>query len=90
MFGKTFAASKIFTNERQGYNRKLIMASKVDITLFVSSFSIYVILLNLNVLLSFSCPKFKLILMAMQYVQIVVLALIVDLVEQPLSTTSHA
>jgi len=67
------------------------MASKVDITLFVSSFSIYVILLNLNVLLSFSCPKFKLILMAnMQYVQIVVLALIVDLVEQPLSTTSHA
>jgi hypothetical protein len=90
VFGKTFAASKIFTNERQGYNRKLIMASKVDITLFVSSFSIYVILLNLNVLLSFSCPKFKLILMAMQYVQIVVLALIVDLVEQPLSTTSHA
>jgi len=66
------------------------MASKVDITLFVSSFSIYVILLNLNVLLSFSCPKFKLILMAMQYVQIVVLTLIVDLVEQPLSTTSHA
>ena len=90
MFGKTFAASKIFTNELQGYIRKLLMASKVDITLFVSSFSIYVILLNLNVLLSFSCPKFKLILMAMQYVQIVVLTLIVDLVEQPLSTTSHA
>ena len=52
VFGKTFTASKIFTNALQGCNRKLLMASMVDITLFVSSFSIYVILLNLNVLLA--------------------------------------
>jgi len=52
VFGKTFAASKVFTNALQGCNRKLLMTSMVDITLFVSSFSIYVILLNLNVLLA--------------------------------------
>ena len=43
VFGKTFVASRIFSNELQGYNHKLLMASMVDITLFVSSFSIYVI-----------------------------------------------
>ena len=58
--GKTFVASKIFTNALQGCNRKLLMASMVDITLFVSSFSIYVILLNLNVLLAVRIgPKFN-------------------------------
>jgi hypothetical protein len=35
-------------------------------------------------------PKFKSILTAMQYVQTMVLALIVDLVEQPPNTTLHA
>ena len=88
--GKTFTASKIFTNALQGCNRKLLMALMVDITLFMSSFSIYVILLTLNVLLASLLavqigPKFKSILTTMQHV----LALIVDLVEQPPNTTSH-
>ena len=52
VFGKTFVASKIFTNALQGCNCKLLMASMVDITLFMSSFLIYVILLNINVLLA--------------------------------------
>jgi len=39
-------------NELQGCNHKLLMTLMVDITLFMSSFSIYVILLNLNVLLA--------------------------------------
>ena len=88
--GKTFTASKIFTNALQGCNRKLLMALMVDITLFVSSFSIYVILLTLNVLLASLLAvqiglKFKSILTTMRHV----LALIVDLVEQPPNTTSH-
>ena len=88
--GKTFTASKIFTNALQGCNHKLLMALMVDITLFVSSFSIYVILLTLNVLLASLLavqigPKFKSILTTMQHV----LTLIVDLVEQPPNTTSH-
>ena len=84
--GGTFAASKIFTNALQGCNRKLLMASMVDITLCVSSFSIYVILLNLNVLLAVRIGlKLKSILTTPQYV----LSLIVDLVEQPPNTTSH-
>jgi len=66
---KTFAASKIFTNAPQGCNCKPLMASMVDITLFVSSFSIYVILLNLNVLLALRIGlKFKSILTTTQYV----------------------
>jgi len=86
VFGKTFAASKIFTNALQGCNHKLLMASMVDITLCVSSFSIYVILLNLNVLLAVRIGlKLKSILTTPQYV----LSLIVDLVEQPPNTTSH-
>jgi len=86
VFGKTFAASKILTNALQGCNRKLLMASMVDINLCVSSFSIYVILLNLNVLLAVRIrSKFKSILTTPQYV----LSLIVDLVEQPPNTASH-